>query len=157
MEILERFQSKVLQIITDASWFVLNEVIICELLVLSVRQEVRNYSVTYRQRNTDHPNSLVKFLFQRPNYNTPPETITNHLWLNLNRKCITGCISYMPLLMTVNTIAECLRTDCNILGDKIIIKKKVFPESILLLNFTQIFAPPPSTSQARVCSVKHFS
>ena len=28
------------------------------------------------------------------------------------------CISYMPLIATVNTIAECLRTDCNILGDK---------------------------------------
>jgi len=24
----------------------------------------------------------------------------------------------MPLTVTVNTIAECLRTDCNILGDK---------------------------------------
>jgi len=25
----------------------------------------------------------------------------------------------MPLLATVNMVAECLRTDCNILGDKI--------------------------------------
>jgi len=25
----------------------------------------------------------------------------------------------MPLIVTVNTTAECLRTDCNILGDKI--------------------------------------
>jgi len=29
----------------------------------------------------------------------------------------------MPLTVTVNTTAECLRTDCNILGDN---KKKVF-------------------------------
>ena len=35
--------------------------------------------------------------------------------------CITGCICYMPLTVTVNTTAECLPTDCNILGDN---KKK---------------------------------
>jgi len=71
-------------------------------------------------------NSLAKSLFQRPNYNrrlkrhypadlatrfnwhsaTPPETIPNHLWLSLNRRCITGCISYMTLMVTVSTIAE---------------------------------------------------
>ena len=27
------------------------------------------------------------------------------------------CIWCMPLTVTVNTVAECLRTDCNILGD----------------------------------------
>jgi hypothetical protein len=40
----------------------------------------------------------------------------NKLWLNLNRRYITGCISCMPLIVTVNTIAECPRTDCNIQG-----------------------------------------
>jgi hypothetical protein len=29
-----------------------------------------------------------------------------------------GCISYMPLIVTVNMIAECLRTECNSLGYK---------------------------------------
>ena len=86
--------------ITDAPWCVVpNAVMIRDLEVLSVRQEVRNYSVTYRQRLNDHPNSLAKSLFQRPNYNrrlkrqypadlaatfncysaTPPQTIPNHL------------------------------------------------------------------------------
>ena len=69
MEILERFQSKVLRIITDAPWYVPSAVIVRDLQVLSVRQEVRNYSVTYRQRVNDHPTSLTKYLFQRPNYN----------------------------------------------------------------------------------------
>ena len=64
VEILERFQSKVLRIITDAPWYVRNAVIKCDLLVLTVRQEVRKYSVTYRQRLDDHPNSLAKSLFQ---------------------------------------------------------------------------------------------
>jgi len=44
-------------------------IIIRDLLVLSVRQEVRKYSVTYRQTLNDHPNNLAKSLFQRPNYN----------------------------------------------------------------------------------------
>ena len=68
-KILKRFQSKVIRIITDAPWFVPNAVIIRDLQVLSVRQDVRNYSVTYRQKLNDHPNSLAKSLIQRPNYN----------------------------------------------------------------------------------------
>ena len=128
-----------LRIIGDAPSFVPNAVIICDLQVLSVRQEVRNCSVTYRQRLNGHPNNLSKSVFQRPNYNrrlkryypadlaarfnwysaTPLQTIPNHLWLSLNRRCITGCIAYMTFRVTVNTTAECLRTDCNILGDKI--------------------------------------
>ena len=57
LDILERFQSKVLRIITDAPCYVPNAVIKRDLQVLSVGQEVRNYSVTYRQRIDDHPNS----------------------------------------------------------------------------------------------------
>ena len=77
LEILERFQSKVLRIITDAPWYVPNAVIQgiykcyrsdkkCET---TVSPTDRNYSVTYRQRLADHPNSLAKSLLQRTNYN----------------------------------------------------------------------------------------
>jgi hypothetical protein len=69
IEILERFQSKVLRIITDAPRYVPNAVIKRDLEVLSVRQEVGNCSVTYRQRLDDHPNRLAKSLFQRTTYN----------------------------------------------------------------------------------------
>jgi len=51
------------------SGFVPNAVIMRDLQVLSVKQEVRDYSVTYRQRLNDHPNNLAKSLFQSPNYN----------------------------------------------------------------------------------------
>ena len=54
LEILERFQSKVLRIITDAPWYVPKAVIKLGLHVLSVRQEARNYSVTYRQKLQCH-------------------------------------------------------------------------------------------------------
>ena len=73
------------------------------------------YSVTYRQRLNDQPNSLAKSLLQRPNYKlrlkrydsadlasrcnsyraTTTEIISNHLRLRLNRRCTTGRISYI--------------------------------------------------------------
>jgi len=39
-------------------------VIIRDLEVLLIRHEVRNYSVTYRQRLNDHPNSLENLYFK---------------------------------------------------------------------------------------------
>ena len=67
IDILERFQSKVLQIITDAPWYVPNAVIKHDLQVPSVRQEVRTYSVTYHTRLEGHPNYLaISLLQQRP-------------------------------------------------------------------------------------------
>jgi len=63
------FGSKILfHIILHAQWYALNAVIKRDLQLLSVRQEVRNYSVTYRQRLDDHPNSLAKSLLQSTNY-----------------------------------------------------------------------------------------
>ena len=48
-------------------------------------------------------------------------------WRRRRRKrCITGCASYMSLIVTVSTLAECLRTDCNILGGKIKKKRDLF-------------------------------
>ena len=47
LEILEKFESEVLLIITDAACYVPNAVIKRDLEVLSIRQEVRNHSVTY--------------------------------------------------------------------------------------------------------------
>jgi hypothetical protein len=69
LEILERLQSKVLRLITDAPRYVPNAVIKRDLQVLTVKQEVRNHSVTYCQRLDDYPNSLVKTLFHRTNCN----------------------------------------------------------------------------------------
>ena len=66
IDILERFQSKVLRIINDAPWYVPNTVIRRDLRVFSVKQDVLNYSVTYRHWLDDHPNRLAKFLFQGP-------------------------------------------------------------------------------------------
>jgi hypothetical protein len=69
IDILERFQSKVLRIITDAPWYVPNAVIKHDLQVTSVRQEVRTFSVTYHARLGDHPNDLATSLLQQPTHN----------------------------------------------------------------------------------------
>ena len=66
IDILERFQSKVLRIITDAPWYVPNAVIKHDLQVPSVRQEVWTYSVTYHARLEGHPNDLATSLLQKP-------------------------------------------------------------------------------------------
>jgi hypothetical protein len=68
IEILERFQSKGIRIIKDTPWYVPNAVMKRDLQVLSVGQEVPDYSVTYRQRLDDRPSSLAKSLFQRKNH-----------------------------------------------------------------------------------------
>ena len=119
-----------------------------DLQVLSVRQEVHNYSVTYRHRLNDHPNNLAKSLFQRPNYNrrlkryypadlatifswystTFQETIPNHLRLRLNRRCINVCTSYMPFIVTAIAIRL-----LNVFGQMAtfweIIKKYIYSDS----------------------------
>ena len=66
IDILERFQSKVLRIITDAPWYVPNAVIKHDLQVPSVRQEVRTFSVTYHARLEGHPNDLLHHYFSNP-------------------------------------------------------------------------------------------
>jgi len=68
IDILERFQSQVLQIIADAPWYVPNAVIKHDLQVPSVRQEVRTYSVTYHARLEGHPNDLATSLLQQPSH-----------------------------------------------------------------------------------------
>jgi hypothetical protein len=55
--------------ITDAPWYVPNAVIKRDLKVLSVRQEVRNYRVTYHQSPDNHPIRLAKSLFRRTHHN----------------------------------------------------------------------------------------
>jgi hypothetical protein len=52
LEILERFQSKVLRIITDAPWYIPNAIIKRDLQIPTVKQEARKYSANYRKRLT---------------------------------------------------------------------------------------------------------
>ena len=64
LEILERFQSKVLSIITDAPWYVPNTIIKSGLQIPTVKQEARKFSAKYRKRLDIHPNNLANTLFK---------------------------------------------------------------------------------------------
>jgi hypothetical protein len=59
IEILERFQSKALRLITDAPWYVPNAIIRRDLQVPSIKEEIRRLSAQYNNGLCTHPNLLV--------------------------------------------------------------------------------------------------
>jgi hypothetical protein len=59
VEILERFQSKVLRLIVDAPWYVPNTVIRHDLHMPTVKEEICTYSSHYSHRLSAHPNGLI--------------------------------------------------------------------------------------------------
>jgi hypothetical protein len=59
IEILERFQSKVLRIIVDAPWYVHNSLIRKDLSYPTVKEEIHRYSSHYGDRLRTHPNHLA--------------------------------------------------------------------------------------------------
>jgi len=64
LDILDRFQSKALRMLTNVPWFVPNAIIRNDLSVTTIRQEVKEHCNTYRQRLTVHPNHLATTLLQ---------------------------------------------------------------------------------------------
>ena len=66
IEILERFQSKVLRMIVNAPWFVPNFIITRDLKIDLVKSVIRVNSGMYSDRLQDHPNSLVTNLMDQP-------------------------------------------------------------------------------------------
>jgi hypothetical protein len=57
--ILERFQSKALRMVADAPWYVPKVIIRQDLQILSVKEEIRRFSIHYSSRLQTHPNSLT--------------------------------------------------------------------------------------------------
>jgi len=60
--IIQRFQNKVLRVITDAPWYISNDIIQSDLQVPSVQSVIDKYSNMYRARISFHPNSLTHSL-----------------------------------------------------------------------------------------------
>jgi hypothetical protein len=79
IKILERFQSKVLSIITVPLRYVPNVVIKRDLKVLSAKQAVHNCSVTYRQRLDDHATDWQNLYFKKHITNVGLSGITLHI------------------------------------------------------------------------------
>jgi hypothetical protein len=68
IEILERFQSKALRMLTDAPWYVPNTIIWKDLQIQTVKHKISRYSYHYSKRLSGHPNELIL------NLQEPPET-----------------------------------------------------------------------------------
>ena len=62
IEILERFQSKVLRAIVNAPWYVRNSAIQQDLKICSVKETIGTFSKNYYNRLKEHPNILVNNL-----------------------------------------------------------------------------------------------
>jgi hypothetical protein len=65
-EIVERFQSKVLRVIVDTTWYVLNTVIWRDLQTPILKEEIRQYSSQYCACLSVHPNDPVVNLMAQP-------------------------------------------------------------------------------------------
>jgi hypothetical protein len=59
IEILERFQRKVLRLIVDAPWYVSNSVIRKDLQIPTVKDEISRFSSHYDVCISVHPNELT--------------------------------------------------------------------------------------------------
>lgn len=67
IEILQRFQSKVLRTIVNAPWYVPNAIIQRDLKIPSVKDEITNFSKKYEDRLSAHPNELAVTLLNTDN------------------------------------------------------------------------------------------
>jgi len=65
IEILQRFQSKMLRIIINAPWFMTNEEIHKDLDIPYVNEEILRHSTKYSNRLNSHPNTLATKLMAR--------------------------------------------------------------------------------------------
>jgi hypothetical protein len=79
VEILERFQSKVLRQIVDAPWYVPNIIIRRDLHMPTVKEEIRHYSSHYSLRLTAHPNSILLTLLEQPEHRRLRRLLPNDL------------------------------------------------------------------------------
>jgi hypothetical protein len=66
IEILERFQSKVLRLIVNAPWYVSNSVISKDLQIPTVKEEIGHFSSLHAVRLCAHTNELIASLTEPP-------------------------------------------------------------------------------------------
>jgi hypothetical protein len=79
VEILERFQSKVLRQIVDAPWYVPSTTIRRDLHMPTVKEEIRHYIPHYSLRLSAHPNDILLTLLEPPEHRRPRRLLPNDL------------------------------------------------------------------------------
>ena len=64
IEILQRFQNKILRSIVNAPWYVPNTILHTDLQIPTVKAEITNFSTKYREKPITHPNELIPALLE---------------------------------------------------------------------------------------------
>jgi hypothetical protein len=64
IEIIQRFQNKVLRTIVNAPWYIPNSVLHADLLIPTVREEATKNSVAHKDKLLRHPNHLIPILLE---------------------------------------------------------------------------------------------
>jgi len=64
IEILQRFQIKVLRSIVNTPWYVPNTILHTDLQIPTVKAEITNFSTKYRKKLITHPNELIPALLE---------------------------------------------------------------------------------------------
>jgi len=64
IEILQRFQNKVLRSIVKALWCVPNTILHTDLQTPTVKAEITTFSTEYREKLITHPNELIAALLE---------------------------------------------------------------------------------------------
>lgn len=67
IEILQRYQSKTLRLITNAPWYITNKAIHRDLNIPTVREEITRFSIKYLERLSYHDNPLAVSLLDDSN------------------------------------------------------------------------------------------
>jgi hypothetical protein len=62
IEILQRFQNKVLRTLVNAPWYIPNSLLHTSLQMPTVRDEIMKFSTNYRAKLFTHPNELTSIL-----------------------------------------------------------------------------------------------
>ena len=66
IEIIQRYQSKMLRLITQAPWYVTNQILHQDLCVAPVREIFKEKAKAHRKTVSCHPNSLMRPLTTQP-------------------------------------------------------------------------------------------
>jgi hypothetical protein len=64
IEILQRFQNKVLRTIVNAPWYVPNSILHAHLFIPTVREEVTKHSGAHKDKLRQRPNQLIPILLE---------------------------------------------------------------------------------------------
>jgi hypothetical protein len=59
IEILQRYQNKVLRAIVDAPWYISSKVLPTDLKVPTIGEKITKFTVKYRDKITTHSNQLT--------------------------------------------------------------------------------------------------